>query len=301
MLQRRQAAQLMTAYEGELLEAGSSTEAAAIADIAVQGVKPHIVTEGEVYAVPDGRGGVKFLDTDAWNDTPRRAAASRTVTDAASFVAYLQKHGTPATEVWADTPKSSVVAVIDAHEGAERAAGWQGHKLTLSLEKTPAWVAWNELSGKLVDQVDFAEFIENRTLDVKDPDAATLLEVANRLIVKKSVDFESGVRMQDGQTRLEYKETLSSKVGEKGHIDIPNQLTLVLKPYVGGPSYHVYARFRYRLQGSSLLVGVVLERPKDILDAAFADVVDAIRNGQPERDTWPAHDGITQPIFYGRP
>lgn len=290
----------MTAFEEDVQVRGSS-EASAVANIAVQGVTPHELAPGVVFATPDGNGGVKFQDTDAWADNPRRAKASRTVGDAASFVAYLAKHGTAASEVWADTPKSSVVAVIDAHAGADAPAGWEGHKLTLQLEKTPAWLAWMQLDGQLVSQTDFAEFIETRSLDVKDPDAATLLEVANKFVVKRSVDFESGERRQDGQTRFEYKETLAGKVGQKGHIDVPDLLTLVLKPYVGGPSYHVYARFRYRLNGSQLVVGIVLERPKDILDAAFADVVEAIRKGQPERDTWPAHDGIIQPIFNGRP
>ncbi|CAN5420523.1 DUF2303 family protein [soil metagenome] len=299
----------MTAYEAELENTGS-TEAHAVANIAVQGVEPHPIEPGEVYTVPDGRGGVKVIDADAWATAPRRPEANRTVTDAASFVAYVNRHATDGTEVWANTPASEVVAILDAHEGTDKPAGWQKHRLILKLEKTPSWLAWTEIDGKLMSQVDFAEFIEDRTLDVKEPDAATLLEVAHKFVVKKGVDFESGERLQDGQTRFEYKETISGKVGQKGNIEVPNDLLLVLKPYVGGPPYHVYAKFRYRLE-SHLVVGISLVRPKEILEAAFADVVTAIRDGEAEQSVKaedgtvtvlkPKHDGISQPIFNGRP
>ncbi|RFA12127.1 hypothetical protein B7R22_16990 [Subtercola boreus] len=295
----------------EVIIASAKTEAGTVAALAAQASVPVPLEPGTVYAKADGAGDVRVVDTDEYANTPRRAIASRVVTDAASFVKYIEKHGTEATEVWADTSNSAVVAVIDAHEGAGKPAGWQGHELELKLEKTQSWLAWNALNGKLVSQLDFAEFIENRTLDVKEPDAATLLEVAHKFVVKKGVDFESGERSQDGQTRLEYKETITGKVGQKGTIAVPNELLLVLKPYVGGPSYHVYAKFRYRLNGADLVVGIVLVRPRDILDAAFADVVTAIRDGAPEESvagdkgtvivTKPAHAGITQPIFNGTP
>lgn len=279
----------------------TQTEAEVIGELAQQAQDPFQLEAGNVYVVPAEGGATRVLDTDAYGASPRRATAERTVTDAASFVGYLKKHGTESTEVWADTPGSTVVAVIDAHEGADRPAGWEGHKLRLSLEKSKPWLAWVESDGRWFDQLEFADFIEERASDVKEPASAVLLELAQSFQAKRNVDFESSERMQDGQTQLEYKETIAAKAGQKGSIVIPDELLLVLKPYVGAPSYHVFARFRYRLNGAVLKLGYVLLRPQEILDAAFADIVDAIRNGQPERDTWPAHEGITQPIFYGRP
>lgn len=293
----------MSTYEAEheLAAFSPDTEASAVAHIAVQGVEPHPIEPGLIVTVPDGRGGVKVIDTDSFAEHPRLAKAKRTVTDAASFVAYVERHGSDATEVWADTPNSTVVAVIDSNEGAGKPAGWEGHRLALSLEKTDAWKAWAKADGQWFAQLDFAEFIEDRASDVKTPSSADLLELAQSFQAARKVDFESSERMKDGQTNLAFKETVAAKAGQKGNIVIPDELLLVLKPYVGGPAYHVVARFRYRLNGATLGLGIVLQRPQEILDAAFADVVTAIREGEKARDGWPEHGGISQPIFYGRP
>jgi uncharacterized protein YfdQ (DUF2303 family) len=293
----------------------NQTEASVVADLARAAVGAQQVRPGEVVAVPNGNGGVTIHDTDAYAETPRRTLANRTVTDAASFVRYIEKHGTEATEVWADTPKSTVIGVIDAPAGAERPSGWQTHRVTLSLEKSKPWVAWEQSDRAWFEQMDFADFIEDRASDVRDPEPATLLELAQSFQAAREVDFESSERMSDGQTRLDFKETITAKAGQKGHIEIPDRLQLALKPYIGGPAYWVTARFRYRLRGAQLRLGYVLERPQEILDLAFADIVAEIRHGRagieeqgqktevgtPIVTIQEGFAGITQPIFYGRP
>lgn len=289
----------------------TNTEAAAIADLAIQSVAPSELETGTVYAVANGDGNVTFRDTDAYAVNPRRAKASRVVTDAASFVGYLGRHSTEATEVYADTPGSTVVAVIDSHTGADKPAGWEGHKLTLELAKTVPWLAWaaNDLGANprgWFSQETFAEFIEQRALDCVDPDSARLLEVAKSFQAKKGVDFNSAVDSGSGEVQIGYVETIGARAGAKGDIEIPKTLKLKLRPYVGGPVYHVFAQFRYRLNGGDLRLGFALERPQDILDGAFADVVTEIRDGKTEKlvnsdvETR-LFDGITAPIFYGKP
>lgn len=291
----------------------TETEAETIGQYAQQAVEPDVLQPGEVYAVADGSGKVRVIDTDEYADAPRRPKGHRKVLDAASFCAYLAKHGTPLSEVWANSPTSDIVAIIDTHEGAGKPAGWDKHKLTLDLVKSKPWLAWESIDGKLMDQVDFAEFVELRAIDIRVPTAADMLELAQHFTAKRSVDFESSEKIADGQVQLTYKENTTAKAGQTGHLDIPERLQLVLRPYVGGPSYYVWARFRYRLHGSVLKLGVVIERPQEILDAAFADIVTEIREGKPATTAaeatdaspsvlaTPGHDGITQPIYFGRP
>jgi len=301
----------MTTYEAAMPaeNEGGASEASAIANIAMQGVEPRQVDPGTVYSTPDGRGGVKFTDTDSWAFSPRRAKASRMVTDAVSFVGYLKRHSTAATEVYADTPESTVVAVIDSHTGAGEPAGWEGHKLRLSLVKTIPWLAWtqHDLGANpraWFNQAEFAEFIEARALDVVDPDHARLIEIATTFEAKSNADFGSAVRMDNGEVKFEYTETTTAKAGSKGALDIPKLLKLAIRPYVGGPIYHVFAQFRYRVNGGDLKLGFALERPEQILDAAFADVVTEIRDGKTEKKDdveTRLFDGIEAPIFYGKP
>ncbi|MDY7542638.1 MULTISPECIES: DUF2303 family protein [unclassified Cryobacterium] len=288
------------------------TEAQAIAELAVQTVVPTELVPGTAYAVPNGDGSVAFKDTDAYGANPRRAKGARVVTDAASFVGYLKRHSTVATEVYADTPGSTVVAVIDSHTGADKPAGWEGHKLTLGLVKTPAWLAWAEHDlgtnpRAWFNQAEFAEFIEARALDVVDPDHARLIEIATTFEAKSNADFGSAVRLDNGEVKFEYTETTTAKAGSKGALEIPKILKLAIRPYIGGPIYHVTAQFRYRVNSGDLRLGFALERPQDILDAAFADVVSEIRDGKTEKKVGPPptetrlFEGITAPIFYGKP
>lgn len=298
----------MTAYEGshELQSASFSTEAASIADIAVQGVEPKEVAPGEVFTGPDGRGGIKVLDTDQYAASPRRTTGTRTVLNAQSFAEYINRHGIDGTEVFAHSPSSSVVGVIDSNEGAGREPGWQGHRVTLALEHTKAWKAWEKFDGEWFTQVDFADFIEQRAVDVREPDHAVLIEMAQKFEAKRSVDFTSAERRDSGEVTLEYAETIKTKSGQKGEITIPKELLLTLQPYVGGTRYAVYANFRYRLEGTGVKLGFVLQRTQEILDAAFADIVTEIRDGrtEPGEDGKPdvvVFPGIKAPIFLGKP
>lgn len=287
-----------------------TTEAEVVATLAQQATTPEKLTPGELYAVADSNGGTKLITTDEYAETPRHPSGRRTVTDAASFVAYVGRHGLTGTEVYAHTNSSSVVAVIDSHEGSGGEPGWEKHKLTLSLEHTKAWLAWaaRDLGANpkaWMDQQEFAEFIEDRALDVIEPDHARLIELATRFEATTKVEFGSAIRLDNGEVQFEYSETVGPRKGNKGAIDLPKELRLGLRPYIGGPIYFVFAQLRYRIRQEGLVLGYALQRPENILEAAFADIVTEIRDGKTDtRDGAETriHEGIGDvPIFYGRP
>lgn len=284
------------------------SEASVVGLYAQQALTPERVTPGEIVVIPTADGS-RIEDTDSYALFPRRAAAFRTVTDAKSFANYVNRHATEFTEVYAHASTSTVVAVLDSHAGPAL-PGWQSHKLTLSLEHTKAWAAWSANNStveraKWFDQLEFAEFIEDRALDVIEPDHATLIEIATTFEAKKSADFTSAVRTQDGNVKFEYAETTTAKAGQKGAMQIPQRIQLALRPYIGGPIYSVWAAFRYRITPNGLRLGYALERPENILEAAFADIVTDIREGRVDKKddvVNVVHEGIGEvPIFNGRP
>lgn len=276
-----------------------TNEARTIATLAQQAQELTELLPGAIFAVPADDGGQRVIDTDHYAFTPRRANSHRLVSDSESFVKYLVKHGLERTEVYADTPLSSVVAVIDSHGGALEAPGWQSHTVTLKLEHTKSWLAWTKYDGQMFDQAAFAEFIEQRATDVKTPAAGDLMTLASHMSMTIGVEYESAQRLADGQTTLKYKEKVATK--GLGTMEVPKELMLALQPYVGGPRQYAYASFRTRLQGSALKIGYVLVRPEEILEGVFADIVTEIRDGRKETTGRPGFDGITAPIFYGRP
>lgn len=292
----------------------TKTEAAVIehlADLAAESQRVPIAT-GEVYLVRDEEGGLSLIDSDLYAPKPRHAVASRVVTDAESFVKYVNRHVGPGTEVFAHTSSSSVVAIIDSHEASDGfGPGWQKHKLTLTLEHTKAWLAWAEKDlgtnpRGWMDQQTFAEFIEDRALDVVEPDHARLIELATKFEATTKVEFGSAVRLDNGEVKFEYTETVGPRKGNKNEIDLPKELKLGLRPYVGGPIYWVFASLRYRIRPEGLVLGYALLRPENILEAAFADIVTEIREGRTDKKDGTetrVHDGLNPivPVFFGKP
>lgn len=285
----------------------TKTEAAVVATLADHAAENQrtAVAVGEVYLVRDETGGLRVRDTDEYAEHPRHKAASRSVTDAKSFVEYVNRHGSDGTEVYAHTNSSKVVAVIDSHEGGGYDAGWQKHRVSLDLEHSKQWLAWKAADGKLFDQGEFADFIDDQWNDVIDPEPARMIDIARTFQAHTKVNFESAIREQSGDVKLSYIEDTAAKAGQKGDIEIPARIQLALRPYIGGPIYSIWANFRYRLRGGSVALGFKLERPELILEAAFADIVTEIRDGRTDKRDGTetvVHQGIgAVPIFMGRP
>ncbi|WP_404285409.1 DUF2303 family protein [Glutamicibacter arilaitensis] len=251
------------------------TEAEVIGDFAQIAAEPTPLEKGTIYSVKNGDT-VKVIDTDSYLDRPRRKTGLGTVRDSDSFIAYLDKHGLSGeTEIYAYQRDNKITASIDA--GTDEEAGWAGHKLTLLLEKSPEFTKWISYSGKLLTQTEFSEFVEENAADIMHPAAAEMLEIVSSLQVARSADFESAVRLSDGNVQFGYRETTNAKAGTTGQLTIPTEFSLGIRPYLGGKPYQVQAKFRYRLRGSELLLGYKLERVDDILVNAFDGVAESIR------------------------
>jgi uncharacterized protein YfdQ (DUF2303 family) len=266
------------------LAASERTETDAVAEVARLAVKPQSLDTLTTYAVPTATGvQVIDLDTDEHRRregaNPRRKTGNVALTEHASFATYVNDHGvTGASSLWADRDQGRIVAVINDHgtHALDDEPDWRDHRATLTLRLTPAWKAWASASGQFVDQAAFAEFLEDRALDVVDPDAARLLEVATSIEATKSAAHKNAVRLESGEVRVRYEETIDARAGQAGELTIPSRIELALSPYEGMDPYRVTARFRYRLGNGQLRLGVVLDRPEDVVRAAFGDVVDAV-------------------------
>lgn len=281
-----------------LLEAGRLT------------VGPTDLELGEVYAFPASDGSTTVVDLTSSGhlaqldalakrngDAPARKTGSVMLTEAASFSLYVNGHAEgPATSLWGDRDAGRIVAVLNGHEADQSdagtgggEAGWGDHRATLALQFTKDWKAWIDASGKLIDQGQFANFVEDHLVNIVEPDAAELLEVVTSIQATVGAAMKSAIRLDTGEVRVAYEETVEAAAGKAGQLTIPTRVTLALTPFEGGEPYRVEARFRYRLNNGNLLLGVVLDRVDDVLRAAFADIVGGV-----EEET-----GMT--VLYGTP
>lgn len=245
----------------------------AIVNTALQAARPSQLEPGHVYAWQTPRG-IEQVDLtgDKHRDTPSRKSGTATVRDVASFLAYFGKHSDPNSEVYADAERLTITAVLDAHTGDS--ARWGTHRLSLALRTTDAWQQWIARDNKLMEQAVFAEHIEDHLAELVAPPAAEMLEIAQSIQGATKAEFQSGTRLASGQRQLSYVETTTAKAGAKGTLEIPETFEIGLVPFDGSAPYKLSARFRYRIEsGGTLRLAYKLDRPGEVIKAAFADVL----------------------------
>lgn len=282
----------MTEHISELTTASGDIQAALDAGLELAGPK-RLDDEGRFFSVVTPAGAEHHVvdleeHLQSFRPNPHRKVGHFTAHTGEAFIAYMEKHVTSTSELWADISSRSVTAVINAHDKTGGDAGWADHQLKLQLQHTPAWQAWVGLDGKWLTQVQFAELLEERFQDVVDPDAATLTEVARTFKATKSAAFESEHILSSGQVQFGYREEIDAKAGRKGNLDIPEKFTLGLPPFEGGQPYRVLARLRFSIDDQKLRIRYVLDRPAEVVRAAFDEVVGVIGAG------------VDAPLFHGR-
>src|SRR5262249_31842163 len=148
----------------------------------------------------------------------------------------------------------------------------------LLFQPTPQWAKWRGLDGRMLAQEAFAEFIEENAVDVVTPPKAELLEIAQSLDIRRTVNFRSAIRLSSGAIRFAHAQDDVAQVGP-GEVAVPAELVLGLAPCTGLASYRVPARFRYRLTNGKLTLGFKLQRVEDLIGQIVAEVVAKIERG----------------------
>jgi len=247
-----------------------------VAELVLNAVEPNQLEPGGYYVVVAGGQPHRIdLTGPEFQDLPKRKAGTTTVRDVASFASYWGKHSVAASEVYADRDRLTVTAVLDAHGGTT--PNWGGHRLVLALKHSSAWTAWKGADGREMTQAAFAEFLEDNRADISRPTAAAMLEVAQSIQAVSKVDFASGFRLVDGQRRLTYTETIDAKAGQRGELAIPAEIVLRLPVFNGATvGDELTARFRHRIADGQLRLSYRLDRPDDVVDAAFEGVVSEV-------------------------
>ncbi|MGH3587671.1 MAG: DUF2303 family protein [Pseudonocardia sp.] len=261
-----------------------------IVNTAVRSTAPAELEPGRIYAFNTPTG-VHKLDLTGPEHTgiPSRKSGTTVVRDTASWLTYWAKHADADSEVYADAETRTVTAVLDAHTAGGPRFG--GHRLALQLRLTDAWSAWRQHDGQLLPQASFAEHLEDHLPELLEPDAATMLEIAQSFQATTKAEFTSGVRLQSGERQFVFKEEARASAGRKGELTIPETFIVGLVPFEGAQGYRLTARLRYRIHDGQLRIGYKLERPMDVLTEAFADVRQyldehievAVMNGSPAR------------------
>jgi uncharacterized protein YfdQ (DUF2303 family) len=275
----------------------SGTGIEEVAELARTSAEPYEMTPGKVYAIHTGNGDLRVVDLlwgdeNEWAVAPRRREGTVSVDDVDSFVWLWQRWADPAqADVYADRVEGTVTAVLNSHPKDEfDVAGWRDHRVVLKLRITESWNDWCRMSGQFIGQADMAEFLEDHLADVREPAAASLLDIAQRLQGSMKVEWRSAQVLADGTRQLGYVETAdAAAAGATGNMRIPTEVKLGLQVFRGvGDAYEVTGRFRYRINGGRLTLAIKLLQVQETRDAALAAVVGDVA------------EKIGQPVLWGR-
>ncbi len=233
-------------------------------------------SRAEVFDLPDDNKGILVPDgyrITTYKDPyklPPHIAARTTFSKLDSFLTYVHDFKTETTRLFGTYDNSQIIAYLDYHgqNGPEAIA----HSSVLTLMKSTEWANWTGINGKALDQVTFAEFLEENRLNVINPDGATLLDIVTTLEAKTEVTFQSSIRLGNGTAKLNFQEEQTAKGGGNGSLDIPTMLQLGLPVYRYGTPYTLSAFLRMRIQGGKVSFIVKLDNPAKVVEAAFADI-----------------------------
>lgn len=242
---------------------------------------------------PDRREGTHTVHTlDSFNDLTIRFKAGNSV-------------------IFADSYKSTLTAVLDFHpQGEDNAdARFGKHRVFYDLPFSKEWQAWIAQNGKVMEQAEFAEFIEDRIAEVAMPggnllgtisDAATggdfgdkspveqmaylaktlgghfalpseLVTLSKGLAIREGLQFRQAENINTGEQTIVFESELQD--GSGAPLRVPNLFLIALPIYHGGQPYALAVRLRFRRNGKNLVWVYQMYRVEQALDHAFDEAV----------------------------
>lgn len=249
------------------------SEADSVAQLVKASVTPNLNIKPQgLLILPNGA--VKSLEDERLGERPIRKRATTGFYEAYSFIQYVNAMRQVGTIIFGSANEQGGYfhAIIDYHvPGEGQDAGWGDHQARLTLKTTPEWQRWLANDRKPMTQEQFAEFIEENLTDITQPDAASILDMAQFLQGKKTVNFKSGKRLKTGALTMEYTEQITTGGGTTtDSTDIPDGFVLGIVPFVGGAGVDLKARLRFRIgDGGKITFSYVLDRPYKHIEEAF--------------------------------
>ena len=240
---------------------------------------------GIPFAVIPGDCKIESLDKLIFNDhnkAPERIRGNVVVADPASFQRYYLLFSDANSQIFADEQAATVVGILDYHGALSGDVGprWCQHRVTLAMRPSEQWKTWLGFNNKQFTQQQFAEFLEQNAIGIKEPAPASIREMANDLGATTEVEFGSSQRLNDGQVRFKYTETTKTTVGGSA-IQVPDHFKLEVPIFVGAASTAIHAFLRYRIKEQKLVFWYTLLRPEEAARQAFitarTQIADALK------------------------
>ncbi len=274
------------------------TEAAAVANIVRRHVKPDLLSlddETKVLLLPEAQSIKPLLDE--YLTQPERRKGTARLGDLASFIAHAMRFSDVNSVLFAspDPKQPSLTSVLDYHEATHEGAPRFGqHRGVYAFPLSDEWVAWTTSNAKPMDQRKFAEFIEDRVIDIlSDPSnmgararnlaesiqvsfapASRLLELSRGMSIRVAAKVTSAQNLATGEVQVCYATTHEGD-GGGGSDKVPGAFLVGIPVFRNGAGYELPVRLRYRLSDGALSWFYELHGADRVFEHAFAEACES--------------------------
>ncbi|MCA1868928.1 DUF2303 family protein [Agrobacterium genomosp. 3] len=242
-----------------------------------------------------------------WRSQPTLKVGTARVDTLDSFIDLTARHKTMHSVIFADFDwqKPSLTAVIDYHENEAYGQADNGkHRIHYAFPLSEEWKAWTGMNARVMDQGEFAEFIEDHIPDLATPHEeeathwqqtlggrvatpADIITLSRGLKVFAETKVTNTVTLQSGEGQLTFEEEHKDANGQK--INVPSLFIIRVPPFFRGESVRIPVRLRYRVKAGSIVWFYQLYKP----DQWITEEV--------ERAFVRAHGATELPGFVGKP
>lgn len=250
---------------------------------------------------------------DDWRDAPRVRKGTAELETLDSLIDHVNRFKDASSALFAQASATApvITSVLNYHpDGPDGTpARFGDHRSLYRFPVSEEWAAWTGSDGNPMSMSDFAEFVENRLVDVvqiieddelpEDVRAfaktmsagiaspAKLLEMSRGLQVNEASVVKQVTNLSTGEAQVVFQSEHADQNGQP--LNLPSLFVLAIPVFKLGALYRIAARLRYRKQSGGLVFWYDLWRPDRSFDHAFRE---ACQRTQAETNL---------PLFYGKP
>lgn len=227
-----------------------------------------------------------------WRAAPERKRGVAKAATLDAFVDLVNRHKTADSAVFADPTWSapSFTAVIDYHEAKSAGrADNAAHRIAYAFPLSDEWKAWTEAAGEPMQQLTFAQFLEDRISDLCSPTEAEKIDLERRLgrlvataaeVMTLSRGLEVNVnsrlknqqRLASGEAQIAFETEHAGADGKP--LKVPGLFMLAITPFFRGETMRIPVRLNYRVGAGGGLFWqfVMFEADKAVTDRVRFDL-----------------------------
>ena len=267
--------------------------------------------DGLKVPVAIGKNGVEVLapsQFDAYRTAPRFRHGTALMTDLTSFIGHVNRYKDEHSVIFAKDDQSApgLTAVLDYHEeGAEGAPRFGKHRTQFNFPVSPEWRAWTSQNATQMNMMQFAQFIEDRYVEIIPPAVvastftsdddpikkfvdslggvnklggpADLMRIATGMSVHESSVVGDVVRLASGEGSVTFTVEHETQDAKGERFTVPAAFGVAVPVFRGEAPFCVIARLRYRKQGGKLVLWYELYRSDLTFDTAVNDAVEKVQ------------------------